>query len=775
MADQSKKPPESADSVESATLASLFSDFVWMASAFWASRQRNKLLALAGALVAVVGATAYMQIRLNSWNRPFYNALTNKDMPAFLTQLGVFGEIAGILLILNVAQMWLNQSSKVVLRQGLVNDLLDQWLKPKRAFRLSNSGPLGANPDQRLQADAQHLTDLSTDLGIGLLQSSLLLLTFVGVLWALSKGQFLPIAGHAFAPPGYLVWCALVYAGAASYVSWRIGRPLIDLNADHYAREAEFRFALVRINEHIDGITLYGGEADERDHLNAVFGSVLDISWRIVNAVTRLTWVTAGYGWFTIIAPILVAAPAYFRSNISFGELMVIVGAFNQVQTALRWFVDNFSNLADWRATLLRVARFRKAIVGTDDLGQAASRITFAEAQDPSIKIDDLHVASPAGCVMLSEPHTKMRASERVLIAGENGEEKALLFRAIGGLWPWGSGQITHPARDTIMFMPMRAYIPPGSLREIVAYPRSADAYEHPAIVDALTGVGLEHLEPHLDTVNRWDRDLTDDEKQCLAFARVVLQKPHWVVVNDALDVLDPNSRQRIRTLFSDALSEVGLINIGHDQPETGFYPRKLHLVMDSGGQKFEPGREHRNGPVDQTGRRISFQPSRQDFDATFRKNQAAEISRASQGKQGSREALRRPAARPRPAPDLPLFLGRRAARERARTRSHRTAGRSRRRHRRHRRLRLRRDGSDRRLRARMGDATSRARPSLDHAGLPGESDLLPRPLPPFHAWRDWRDQTVQPQGRRRRPGGERLPVPGAFMRTRLFRWRQRR
>ena len=489
--------------------------------------------------------------------------------------------------------MWLNQSSKVVLRQGLVNDLLNQWLKPKRAFRLSNSGPLGANPDQRLQADAQHLTDLSTDLGIGLLQSSLLLLTFVGVLWGLSKGQFLPIAGREFAPPGYLVWCALVYAGAASYVSWRVGRPLINLNAEHYAREADFRFALVRVNEHIDGITLYGGEADERARLNGSFGSVLDISRRIVNAVTRLTWVTAGYGWFTIIAPILVAAPAYFRSNISFGELMVIVGAFNQVQTALRWFVDNFSNLADWRATLLRVARFRKAILGMDDLGEAASRINFAEGKDQSIKIDDLHIASPAGCVTLSEPHTDIDANERVLIAGQNGEEKALLFRAIGGLWPWGSGKITHPARSTIMFMPVRAYIPPGSLREIVAYPHPTDSFDHPAIVNALAGVGLAHLEPHLDTVDRWDRELTDDEKQCLAFARVVLQRPRWVVVNDALDVLDPTSRERIRTLFSNELAEVGIINIGHDQPETGFYPRKLSLVMDPSGQKFEPEREH--------------------------------------------------------------------------------------------------------------------------------------------------------------------------------------
>ena len=143
MAQQSTQPPDDPASADKATLSGLFSDFLWMAAGFWASPQRNKLIGLGGALVAVVGATAYMQIRLNSWNRPFYNALTNKDMPGFLSQLVVFGELAGILLVLNVAQMWLNQSSKVVMRQGLVDDLLNEWLKPKRAFRLSNSASSG--------------------------------------------------------------------------------------------------------------------------------------------------------------------------------------------------------------------------------------------------------------------------------------------------------------------------------------------------------------------------------------------------------------------------------------------------------------------------------------------------------------------------------------------------------------------------------------------------------------------------------------------------------
>ena len=202
MAQQSSKPPDGVGNVESAAQDSLWSEVMGMASVFRTSRQRNRLLMMAAALIAVVGATAYVQVKLNAWNRPFYNALTRKDLPAFVEQIGIFAVLAGILLVLNVAQTWLNQRSKIVLREGLVNDLLNQWLSPRRAFRLSNSGTMGANPDQRLQADAQHLSDLTTELGIGLLQSTLLLLLFIGVLWGLSRGMFLPFAGHKFAPPG---------------------------------------------------------------------------------------------------------------------------------------------------------------------------------------------------------------------------------------------------------------------------------------------------------------------------------------------------------------------------------------------------------------------------------------------------------------------------------------------------------------------------------------------------------------------------------------------
>ena len=416
-----------------------------------ASPQRTKIVLLGVGLVLVIAATAFGQIRLNAWNQPFYNALERRDLHAFFVQLVNFCIIAGALLVLNVAQVWLNQATKVKLREGLVRDLFDQWLRARRAFRLTYAGEIGANPDQRIHEDARHLTELSTDLGIGLLQSSLLLASFIGVLWMLSGNVLFHVGGHSFAIPGYMVWCALVYTGTASWISWLIGRPLAELYAARYAQEAELRFALVRLNEHIDSVSLYGGEEGEKQHLITELKDVLRIMWRIVGATTRLTWITAGYGWSTLIAPILIAAPGYFGGNLSFGALMMAVGAFVQVQQSLRWFIDNFSTIADWRATLQRVAGFRETVINMDRVGATETHIEFVKVPGNKVNFENLEIATPTGCTMLSEQYVEIALGERVVIVGDPGTGKTLLFRAIAGLWPWGSGKPPAGIRNSPM------------------------------------------------------------------------------------------------------------------------------------------------------------------------------------------------------------------------------------------------------------------------------------------------------------------------------------
>ena len=552
-----------------------------MLEAFWASPVRKTLLWLAGVIFLVVVATAYGQIRLNRWNEPFYDALARRDFHTFLVQLGVFGIIAGALLVLNVFQRWLAEMLKLKLREGLTRDLVDLWMFPRRAFRLASAGPIGVNPDQRMHEDARRLTELSADLGIGLLQATILLVTFVSVLWALSADFAFVIAGRAVSIPGYMVWAGILYAGSASLLSYRVGRNLIGQNAERYAREADLRFSLVRVNEHIDAISLVSGEADEARRIELNLAAVLAAMRSLVGGQTNLTWVTAGYGWLTIVAPILVAAPLYFGGSLTFGGLMMAAGAFTQVQSSLRWFVDNFSSIADWRATLLRVANFRRALLMSDALHDASGRIVFEEGPSDALMLENLEIASPAGCTMLNERKVEVKAGARVLMVGESGTGKTLLFRALAGLWPWGAGRIRRPSGAAIFFMPHRPYLPPGTLREVMAYPQNVENFESHAFTDALERMGLSRLTPTLDRVSRWDRELNGDQQQSLMLARLLIHRPRWVVLNEVLDGIDGETRARALEIFSKDLNDAAIVHIGRSSAADASFTHVVRVVKD--------------------------------------------------------------------------------------------------------------------------------------------------------------------------------------------------
>ncbi len=324
-------------------------------------------------------------------------------------------------------------------------------MRPRRAFWLAHSGPMGVNPDQRMHEDARKLCELSADLGVGLLQASILFASFAGILWVLSSDFSFRIAGNDYAVPGFMLWAAILYAGAGSLLSYWVGSSLINRNAERYAREADLRFSLVRINEHLDGISLASGEADEKRRVELDLAAVLAATGRLVAGLTNLTWITASFGWITTVAPILVAAPLYFAGKISFGGLMMAAAAFTQAQSSLRWFVDNFSVIADWRATLLRVASFRQALTASEvRRGDGESRISYARRPDAWHRCT---IRKPRGRLPRRPRACCSETQRRRLSAGRAraarwmppGTSKTLLFRALAGLWPWGSGRVTAP------------------------------------------------------------------------------------------------------------------------------------------------------------------------------------------------------------------------------------------------------------------------------------------------------------------------------------------
>ena len=548
--------------------------------AIFGSPVGKSLKILIAGIALVIVATAYGQIRLNSWNQPFFDALSRRDLREFLFQLGVFFVIAGFLLILNVAQRWLAETLQVKLREGLVRSLLMDWLLPRRAFWLANAGTIGVNPDQRIHEDARKLCELSADLGIGLLQASILFGMFAGVLWDLSSDLSVRIGDQDYAIPGYMLWAAVAYAAAGSLLSYRVGRGLINRNAERYASEAALRFSLVRVNEHVDHISLANGEADERRRIERNLGDVLRATRRIVWGHTNLTWVTSGFGWVTIVAPILVAAPLYFTGKVSFGGLMMAAGAFTQAQSSLRWFIDNFSVIADWRATLLRVASFRSAVITSHEPRGFESRIAYEEGDPGAIAIDDLKSVSSAHADMLRESKVVVSAGARVLILGAPGAGKTQLFRALAGLWPWGTGRITRPRGEQIFYLPRGTpYLPRGSLREILAYPLKAGSFLADAFPRALFRFGLERLAPLLDETRRWDRELSQDEQLCLVFARILIHSPPWVLIDGTFGALDDDVLELVVDVFTNELKRTAIIHIGGAGEAYPLFSRVLHLI----------------------------------------------------------------------------------------------------------------------------------------------------------------------------------------------------
>ena len=555
-----------------------------------ASSYRNKLAWMAGGIALVIVTNTFGQIKLNTWLGSFYDTLVQRSLSTLAHELLIFLVIVSGLLCLVVAQTWLQETLKVKLREWLTHELMDQWLKPRRAYLLTQAGEDGANPDQYIQADARHLADMSASLVIGLFHASLLLVSFIGVLWVLSSQVVFTWGDRTFTIPGYMVWCALAYAITGSWLTWLVGHPLIKLNAERYAKEADLRFAIVRINETAETVALARGEADERRTANGSIVSVIDLGCKLANGLSKLTWITSGYGWLAIIVPILVAVPGFFSGKLTIGGLMMVVGAFNQVQNSLRWFVDNFPGIADWRATLLRVSRFRNGLSSLEpDPQNTASGITVEPHPAGQMSFENLSLVQQDCTMSFATSRIEVRQGERVLIENAGDCDKTLFLRALAGLWTEGTGTILLPPPESISFVPARPHFRIGTLREAMIYPADEGGFDDAMISAALVRVGLMHLVERLNDKGRWDRALPVREQQRLVLGRLVLHRPDWVLFEDMAATANDQDHGLLRSVFTRELSATAVIGVGNSPALNGFFARRLRLArhMDAPPRSF--------------------------------------------------------------------------------------------------------------------------------------------------------------------------------------------
>ncbi len=563
---------------QSETPTGFFSAFWRVAGPYWWSEDRWAGRGLLFVVIALNLGLVAFNVRFTSWYNDFYNALQEKNADEFWKQILIFSGLAFGYIVVGVYQLYLNQMLQIRWRRWLTDRYLDAWVGDNRFYRLQIGAHGTDNPDQRISDDVQMFVQKTLSIGLGVMNSIVTLVSFTALLWTISGDLDIPLpGGGAVTVPGYMVWAALIYAILGTWLTHKIGLPLIGLNFQQQRLEADFRFRMARLRENAESVALWKGDAAERMSLKESFLLVVGNFRAMMVKQKDLTWFTTFYGQAAIIFPFVVAAPRYFAGEIQLGGVMQINSAFSQVQSALSFIVNSYSTLAEWKSVVDRLVGFSQSLERVDE-ERSRSAIERTEAQQPDLGVDGLAIDIPGGRRLFEDLHLAFRPREAALVTGATGSGKSSLMRAIAGIWPFGKGSIRLPAGKRMLFLSQKSYLPIGTLRDALLFPGGTQA-DDATLARALTEVGLARLADQLDRSENWQLFLSGGEQQRVAIARALLHKPDFLFLDEATAALDEASEGDLYRLIRERLPEAGIVSIGHRSTLKALHDREFQLT----------------------------------------------------------------------------------------------------------------------------------------------------------------------------------------------------
>lgn len=544
----------------------------------WTVREAWVGRALLATLIAAELAQVGLTVWFNYWNADFYDALQNKDLPAFWRQLVIFAVIGAAFVLVSVYQLYLNQWLQIRWRRWMTHTFLDRWLADGAHYRMRLNGDPADNPDQRISDDVAMFVDQTLSLGIGLLSSVTMLGSFAIILWGISSQVPLSIGGHDFVVPGYLVWIAAAFALMATFGAHWIGRRLIGLKFDQQRLGADFRFGLVRLRENSEQVALMGGETAERGLLSGRFASIVANWHAIMRRQKMLTFFTTGYNQAAVILPYAILARPFFTGQIQLGTLMQTAGAFGQVQSSFSFFVNAYARIAEWKAVVDRLSGFETQL-NLSGMGPSGGGLALEKAT-PQVpfSIAEMRVTTPDGTPLLEGTNFAVEAGQTLLLRGASGCGKSTLLRAICGHWPHASGRVAIAEGARLQVLPQKPYLPLGSLRAALAYPAEAHVPSDSALRHALAAVGLADLHPSLDRVAQWSSTLSVGEQQRLGLARALIARPDILFLDEATSALDEPSEAHLMRALRAELPHAAIVSIGHRSTLAALHHRAIDL-----------------------------------------------------------------------------------------------------------------------------------------------------------------------------------------------------
>lgn len=548
-------------------------------SSYWHSQEKWKARGLLAGVIALTLGQVYMLVLLNGWNNDFYNALQQRAFESFWPLIGQFAGFAFLHIIFAVYAVYVRQILEIKWRNWMTDKYLDRWLGHQTYYRLQVAGQDDMdNPDQRIADDVNSFVNLTLGLFVGVLKQATSLVAFVVILWNLSGSLDIPLGDTVLSVPGYMVFVTLIYSVVGTWLAHKVGRKLIRLNYDQQRFEADFRFSMVRVRENSESVAFYGGEKPELQNFRERFALVIGNFWGLMKRTKLLNFYVNGYAQIAIIVPVLMCAPQYFSGTMQLGGFMQTISAFGRVQDALSYFVESYDSIAQYVAVIRRLGGFAGHMEEAEAL---TSSFDFTRNTSNALQLWQMDIALPDGRQLAEKLSIAVPAGKRLLISGGSGAGKSTLLRAIAGIWPYGTGEISLPTGWRTLFLPQRPYLPLGSLRRAIYYPQPVPENTDDNLAGLLERFGLQKLAGQLDAVDDWSRILSLGEQQRLAFIRILLLRPDIVFLDESTSALDEPREAQAYEILHQLLPQMAVVSVGHRSSLLDCHDKQLVLAGD--------------------------------------------------------------------------------------------------------------------------------------------------------------------------------------------------
>ena len=539
---------------------------------------------LLGLVLLLIGDT-YFSVLFNTQSGEFTSALAAQDGPRFWLSMKKFFGLLVVAVPIYAYYYYVRDKLAMNWRRWLTFRFLDRYFRDRGYYHLLTKPEID-NPDQRISDDIYAFTYQTLTFFLVFASGLFQLVAFGKVLWSIS---------------GLLVLFLFLYAAVVTGATFGIfGGKMVSLLSLQRKREADFRFSLIRVRENAESIALYQGEKLEQNQVRQLYLKLFANALATIKWTLKLNFVYYSNNFLTMALPTLIIAPRVLSGELEVGLVVQATGAFSAILGALTLLLDNLEGLSRFAASVGRleslahtlsphgileppksvrqkVATGKREGAADSDL-PALSRIATRESEQ--LRFENVTLKTPNyERTLVKELNVSVGFGEGLMIVGASGLGKSSLLRAMAGLWNAGEGTILKPAPEQMLFLPQYTYMAVGNLRLQLNYPNLDRSVTDEELLDVLRQVNLPELSERcggFDKDFEFDKILSAGERQRLAFARVLLKRPPYVLLDEATSALD---RKNEAAMYGKLVeTSTTLISVCHRPPLLRYHTHVLEL-----------------------------------------------------------------------------------------------------------------------------------------------------------------------------------------------------